>query len=491
MRGNRVAMIAGMIFCGIWGGAMAEVRSKPPNIVLIAVDTVRPDHLSCYGYERPTSPNIDRFAEGGVLFEQAYSPGSWTVPAFASLFTGYLAGVHGVTQHDRAIPSSMPTITERMQDKGYYTAAIVSNPFLNAKYGYGRGFNQYDDYSIFFEAELASLAAEPGEGALDHEEAQVREMTLVSELVTSQAVTERANDLLEAAEASGKPFFLLAHYFDPHDSYLPPPPFDARFTDPQYDGPMDGRGIIEMRLDPPEGDDLQHLIDRYDGEIAYTDLWVGKLMQSVYEVSDPEDTITIIISDHGEAFAEHGMLQHHNAPYREEVHVPMIWHWPGVFDSGRRVERPVSMMDIAATLRDILGLENMDGMQAQSLQSLLTGGDEYDGPVVSERGVGPAPPHIAITEGESRLHARYTKSIEDEDVVFEAYHLHADRWEQRDVYDPESFEFAEIRRLMSEIWSESRDLRERFRTAQESQDPVRLSDDERRRIEDLGYTDSD
>lgn len=456
--------------------ARPDDRPNQPNIVLIAIDTLRADHLGSYGYERPTSPNIDRLAEQGMLFEHCYSPASWTLPVFTSMFTGYYAAVHGVTHRDRLLAASIPTITERMKEQGYYTAAVVSNPFLSAKYGFGRGFDLYDDFSVFFEAELALLAIDPDPAT-----------GRVNEMVTGEAVTDQAKILMQRAADSGRPYFVFIHYFDPHDSYIPPPPFDRKF-DPNYDGPIDGRGIPVMRNNPPEGRDLEHLIARYDGEIAYQDMLLGKLMDTLDELGDPANTITILTSDHGEAWGEHGMLLHGNSPYREEVWVPMIWRWPGVWPEGHRVAQPVSMMDIAATLRDLLGLEGLEGMQAASLQALLEGGDAYEGTVLSERGLG-TDHHVALTMGGRRLHARFVNDIRASDVTFEGYDLRTDPWEQRDLYNRSPRGFAEMQQMMHDIWNRSRRLHDHFDVEHE-QNPVQLSDDERQRIEGLGYTDA-
>lgn len=453
--------------------ARPEDRLDQPNIVLIVIDTLRADHLGCYGYERSTSPHIDRLAAEGVLFEQAYSPASWTLPAFASLFTGHLSAVHGATHHQAAVPATLPTLAEKLQNRGYYNVAVVSNPLLNAKHGFGRGFDLYDDFSVFFEAELAQLAITSDQEGLH-----------LGDVVTGDTVTEQTLHLLKQAATNEKPFFLFVHYFDPHDSYIPPSPYDRKF-DPDYDGPMDGRGIPAIRDDPPEGRDLDHLIARYDGEIAYQDILVGRLLEALDEHSDPINTITILTSDHGEAWGEHAMLLHGNTAYREEVWVPMIWRWPGRFPEGHRVHGPVSMMDISATLREVLEFECLESIQTRSLLQALEGGQLPEAEVVSERAIGTGH-HVALTLGSLRFHARFQQRPDEVGAQYESYRIDSDPWEQRDLYQDDPDRFAIQKQTLVQIWTSAQELRHRHQVDLAAE-PVQLTDEERRRIERLGY----
>ena len=225
--------------------AMSVPVGRRPNILVIVIDTLRSDHLGCYGYTRPTSPNIDRLASEGVLFEQCYSVASWTYPSFISMFTGLLPAAHGCVMATEMLPETIPTFPEQLKKRGYFCGAVVSNPILNGKLGFARGFDHYDDYSVFVEAELGLFTDEQGQNRGG-----------VNDIVTGQIVTEQAKLLMDKASKSGKPFFLMVVYFDPHDSYVPPPPY-SRF-DPNYRGRLDGRGLPYIRHNPPTGDDLEH-----------------------------------------------------------------------------------------------------------------------------------------------------------------------------------------------------------------------------------------
>ncbi len=447
---------------------------RPPNVVLIAIDTLRSDHLGCYGYSRPTSPNIDQFASEGVIFEQCYSIASWTLPSFMSMFTGLMPAVHRCTQDRDRLSSSIPTLPEQFKKRGYYCAAVICNPHLNGKYGFGRGFDLYDDDSVFLGAELGSLAINSNQDA-----GNVRDM------VTGEILTQQAKLVMDQAKKLGKPFFLFFLYFDPHDSYIPPPPYNRRF-DPDYRGRINGRDMSSMKDQLPEGRDLQHLVALYDGEIAYTDAQIGQLLKKLDEVSDPTNTLTILISDHGEAFAEHGTLLHGNSAYREEISVPMIWRWPGVLPKGHRVKAPVCNLDIVKTLKELMHFEDFDLLQGESLWPVLLGGKGPVGRQVFSQKAYQPPCHVALTQGNLRCHARFDIEFDASKAKFELYNISLDPWEHKHIIEVVPSRLAEMKRSIAQIWSECMDLR-KYYAQKGPKVPVDMTDEERRRLESLGY----
>jgi len=461
-----------------WAQEKVPQPPRPPNILLIAVDTVRADRLGCYGYKKTTSPNIDRLASEGVVFDECVSVASWTLSAFVSVMTGHLPASHGCKGTESALSPQMPTLPQRLKKHGYYCAAVVSNPFLNAKFGLGRGFDKYDDYTVFLDAELALLGSgSPGEPKE------------VAELVTGATVTRQAKMLLASARKSGKPFFLFVHYFDPHDSYIPPSPYNRQFDDP-YSGPVDGRQVPSYRRNPPAGRDLEHLNALYDGEIAYDDAQVGQLVKAIDESSDPAGTLIIFLSDHGEAFAEHGMLLHGNSAYREEVWVPMIWRWKGVLPAGTRVKSPVAITDVAATLGKLLGFDEFQTIHSQSLWPGLLGGQlPAQREILSDKCLGGSGYHLAVTRGKLRLHARFDRTLGGADTKYELYDVSRDPWEKNDLAGSNPSELESIKAALTRIWSECLDLRKQYNVDAPA-NRVILSDKERRRLQGLGYTDS-
>ena len=480
---NRKAMYALMFIFFMTIRATAGMRcmapkpSAPPNIVLIAIDTLRRDHLGCYGYNRPVSPNIDRFAKQGVLFERCYSPASWTLPSFTSMFTGLLPSAHGVTQASRKLLPTVPTVADQLKKKGYYCTAIVSNPCAAGKYGLSKGFDVYDDYSIHLGAELGMFAVNSNQY-----------LGIVNNVVTGDSVTQQAILQLTQAEKTGKPFFMFVLYFDPHDSYIPPAPMDKKF-DPKYKGKMDGKKIPPMRLSPPPDKDLQHLIARYDGEILYTDMQVAKLLKKIDGVSKPDNTIVIIVSDHGEAFAEHKKLLHGNSAYREEVCVPMIWRWSGVLPQGRRAQSLVLNMDIAKTLAELIGFDEFDLVQGESLWPDLLGKD-----VTKERAIlsqkafdGNVPKrHLALTRGNYSLHIQFKKEPFAEDSKRTMYDIVRDPWETTDIFESHRKIAKQMLSLLKAKWDESLEIR-KYYESKGKDNKVKMTPEERRRLETMGY----
>ena len=460
--------------------AKAENRDAPrqtrPNVLFIVIDTLRADHLGCYGYGRPTSANIDRLAAQGVLFEQCEAPASWTFPSVMSMFTGLLPVVHGCVEGHEVLSTAIPTLPERFRKKGYFCGAIISNPQLYARFGFGRGFDPYDDYSLFMESDLNTLLGDEDE-----------QMQPVTETVTGAAVTDRALRLLEKARRSGQPWFLFIVYFDPHASYVPPPPYHRKF-DRDYRGAIDGRGVQSFQHAPPVGRDLQHLIARYDGEIDYTDQQVGRLLAGLDDASDPSQTLVILVSDHDEAFADHGVLLHGNNAYREEVHVPMIWRWPGVLPAGRRVVGSVSAMDIPATLNEVLKFDDFAPDQGRSLWPAMVGGSRgVQRPIVSQRAFG-AEDHVALTDGDMRLHAIFAESPAEVGASFELYELAADPFEQINVLDRHRQRADQIKQSLVGIWSDSIRTHASYQRLGRT-GRVKLTGPQERQLEAIGYAD--
>jgi arylsulfatase A-like enzyme len=318
-----------------------------PNILVIVVDTLRADHLSAYGYARATSPNFDRIAKQGVLFENAYSASSWTLPSHASLLTGRHLYEHADSK--QFYDGRFTNIAEAIRSDGYRTGAFSANTvFFCRAFGFGRGFLHFDDYY----SSLADMAVRTSYGR---------------KFVTSVLFPLGYNDVPGRKRAQEvnreflrwvdrvprKPFFAFLNYYDVHDPYHPPQPYRTRFASLENPGGLLNQMVSFVPKLTPE--QLQGERDAYDGAIAYVDLEIGKLFSDLQARGLAGNTFVMITSDHGEEFHDHdSLLYHGNSLFRQEIHVPLIFWWPGKIPTGVRLEAPVSNASLPVTIMDLL-----------------------------------------------------------------------------------------------------------------------------------------
>jgi arylsulfatase A-like enzyme len=303
---------------------------RPPNVVLISIDSLRADHLGVYGYGRDTSPHLDALAKRSVVFDHAFSTTTWTLPSHASLLSGLYPNAHGVTRRNLRIPEAVPLLPELLATRGYRSAAVVSTMFLHRRYGFDQGWVDYRDDIVGPDRAMHSL-------------------------ISSPLVHERALQLLD--ELGGGPFLLFAHYFDVHYDYIPPSPWNTRF-DPDYKGSLDGRNYATSTIFRKHlpARDLEHIEALYDGEIRWTDEWLGKLFAELERRGILDDAVVVVLADHGDEFYDHGHLGHAKNLYDSTLHVPLIVHFPGDRWAGRRVSTPVSLVDVAPTILAAAGI---------------------------------------------------------------------------------------------------------------------------------------
>ena len=380
-RGIALACVAALAAC-------AEDDPRP-NVLLISLDSVRADLLGTYGARLPhapgvsPSPNLDRLAAEGVLYENARSTTSWTLPAHASLFTGEIELVHGVEQDGRTLPVETPTLAEILGRTGYRTYGVYSGPYLDPRYGFARGFERYEagygpDLAHAMEEAAQTRrrldAIEPAAVRRMHE--AVNEVARAERLlgqashrdVSSARVTELALAELERAADDGRPFFLFAHYFDAHYDYAPPAPFDRAF-DRDYRGALDGHDYIRdpgvSVLDPerPSGRlriasdrDLEFLQAQYAGELAWIDDNLGRLFSELERLDLAKDTLVVVVGDHGDEFFEHGSIGHRRTLFEEVLRVPAILRLPGALAAGERRAEPLVLADVPREILRLAGL---------------------------------------------------------------------------------------------------------------------------------------
>lgn len=343
---------------------------KPLNVIILGVDTLRPDHLSCYGYQRQTSPNIDRLAANGVLFLHNASQSSWTLPSFASLLTSLYPHQHGASTGLNQIRTEFPTLGSILIDRGYATGALVNSRVLNPELKLDRGFEFY---------------SAPGP--------------------VPRLADEDTRQALAWIDQQKKPFFFFVHYFDPHEPYAPPAPYDTLY-DPSYGGGLNRRAFVLQdefpeiasrdfeRMGSATPEDWAHINALYDGEIAFMDAAVGELVRGLERRGLLKRTLLVLMGDHGEEFYEHKAFGHGHSMHCEVINVPLVFSLPRVISRGARISDQTRTIDIMPTILDLLGIKTDARFEGASLVPLLTG----KGRVAAGEG-SLFPPSLAYSEG--------------------------------------------------------------------------------------------
>ncbi len=359
--------------------ALPAARPGKPNVLLIVLDNVRASSLSLLGRERPTTPNLERLARSGMVFTQARSTSSWTLPSHASLFTGRWC--HELSfDFDRALDAATPTLAEALGREGYATAGFVANTYYgNILYGLGRGFARYEDH-------YENLAVTPfeivrstslGKAVLHALGYPIRTEEEPSIRKTAEMINRDALNWLDHRPAA-RPFLLFLNYFDAHAPFIPPDGPDPRFGMAAL--PLAERAEIiakdlrlssgKLRLDAMrDADEIERIrrdaanarTDSYESCIAYLDRQIGLLFDELDRRGLRDDTLIVVTSDHGEHIGERGFYGHGLSLYRPEVHVPLLIFPPhAAKHAGRVVDAPVSIRDVAATVVDVLGVSAPD-----------------------------------------------------------------------------------------------------------------------------------
>jgi arylsulfatase A-like enzyme len=355
----------------LWLAGLLLACEEPavrPNVLLISFDTLRPDHLGAYGYERPTSAQLDAFARRAVLFENAYAHAPKTAPSHMSLMTGLYPEAHQVRNVEAgggALAAGTATLAERLSDAGYQTGAITDGGNVRGDLGFERGFERYH--------EGPSVGGAFGEA-------------------------ERALPGIARRREAGEPFFLFVHTYQIPDPYLHPPEYAHRFTDPGYAGQIaatheqlfeparrrwreSGRKdpfsphhrlrarLFWMRVDERSALDRRHLVDLYDAGIVQADDQFGHFMGRLAALGLEEDTLVVLSSDHGEEFGEHSGFKH-NDVYDEVLRSLLVVRFPGQ-RAGLRVAQPVGQVDVLPTVLQAVSLPGAELLPGRPLQRFL------------------------------------------------------------------------------------------------------------------------
>jgi arylsulfatase A-like enzyme len=357
-------------------GGSAHPRASTPNVLLISIDMLRPDHLGCYGYQRNTSPHIDRLAAEGVLFENHISSTSWTLPAHAALFTSLSDSVHGCTDTDKKLSDKVGTLAEKFAQAGYRTVGFFSGPYLHPAFGLGRGFEHYVD--------CTSYAGTLDNNPVDRWAMDRGVMHASHRDITGPRVYEAFKKWFDTNGRSK--FFMFVHMWDPHFDFIPPPPYDTMF-DADYAGSVTGENFFfdpKINARMPQRD-RNHLIALYDGEIAWTDMHVGKILDDLRAAGLLDNTIVAITSDHGTEFFEHAYKAHRMTLFDEVIRIPLIIRYPACLGGGVRIRPQTRIIDVAPTLLELAGVASMEDVMGVSLVPLaLDPGLPFNQTAVSE-----------------------------------------------------------------------------------------------------------
>jgi arylsulfatase A-like enzyme len=363
-----------------------------------------------------------------VVFDAAHSSSSWTLPGVASLMTGLYTSSHGCWSGRSSLAAPIPTLAERLAAEGFDTGAVVSHVFLDRRYGLDRGFADYDD-ELVQETKAESHLA-----------------------ITSPRITDKALAWLEqrAGEgAPGRPWFLWVHYFDPHQEYRP------------HEGISEAFG-------------LEQPSDLYDGEVAFTDRHVGRLLDGLDALGPAGETVVVVTSDHGEEFGDHGGSGHRVTLYEEVLRVPLMIRAPGAVP-GRRAE-VVSLVDLAPSALELLGLPPIEPSAGRSLVPLLTGRPRAPRPVLGELG-------LNVVMVESIVEANWKLVVDREEERVMLFDLARDPAEADDLAEAQPERVDELRALLAREVARGLRWGNEYGPAGE----LELSERDRARLRELGY----
>jgi uncharacterized sulfatase len=366
-----------------------------PDIIFIVLDTQRADRLGCYGHSRPITPNLDRFAGEGALFEQAVSPAQWTIPSHASLFTGLYPTSHGVTQSAQSLSVGRPHLAQVLRQLGYETIGFCNNPLVGVlNNGFKRGFQSFYNYGGAFPSvpdssnpwpwpvshiaeaytQFLRRISYPVQNFVGRSDLAFRLSLhawltpLWSKMANFKGQNERSTQdvvhFLAGREESApdRPLFLFMNLMETHLPFWAPSEFVEQVA-PYFRHSKEARAVMRTwnreayRWAAPLAKPLSELEqtvlnDMYDAEVAYQDHYLGSLFAMLAERQRRRDTLTIIVADHGDGLGDHGYFGHAFVAYEELVHVPLIVHWPGKVSAGARIDTAVSTRRVFHTMLD-------------------------------------------------------------------------------------------------------------------------------------------
>ncbi len=340
---------------------------RPANLLLIIIDTTRSDCLGCYGSTDGLTPAIDRLAEESVLFEQCVTPEPLTRPAFCTMLTGLYPRTHGVDTNTKILGEAFETLAELLRERGYRTGAFVSTDVLNGFYGTDQGFEVYVSPVEPWWYLRSDFAIRRMYRSLTRRHVVERYLEMSAERVNGKV-------LPWIRRHADEPFFAIAHYYDPHAPYAPPAPFDLAAREGLADVPAPYANEEERfapGYDMPD-DFVRKQWLRYQGEIASMDGRIGELLNEIDGMGIADDTVVVLVADHGESFEHEYYFAHGSRLYDPLVHVPLMIRSPGRL-APRRVSAQVRLIDLCPTLLALIGAEGGPACQGEDFSGLARG----------------------------------------------------------------------------------------------------------------------
>ena len=436
------------------------------NIILISIDTLRADHLGCYGYERNTSPNIDELASDSAVFLNTYSLSPWTLSSHVSMMTSLVEAHHQVSREFEKINPSLVTLADMLRKSGFYCSAVTGGGYVSYLYGFSQGFNQY---------------IQQNEG--------------IRKNLSAAWTFKQASNWIN--ENKDKNFFLFIHTYQPHTPYSCPKPYNTMFLDKDakwhYIDYYSHLGGAEGIFNPHSEKEKKNIIDLYDSEIRYTDEKLIKpLIQEIKDLGIYQKTMLVFTGDHGEEFYEHGGWFHGHSLYNEVLKVPLIIKFPKSKFAGRNIQNIVRLTDIMPTILDEINFET-DGLKldGKSLVPVIKGKEKKERVVVAYKAENVFGSHLpekyAISSGRYKL--ILNKEMTEKDISFftsippfrgefELYDLYADPFEKNNVAEKMPTVVSQMLEEMELIYAKA-EKREVYK--------VRIEGDVRERLKSLGY----
>ncbi len=426
-------------------------RTGPPSVLVVTIDTLRSDRLACYGSPHMKTPAFDRLAAEGVMFADCTSPIPETSPAHLSILSGLYPKIHGNRQNGTALDSTIAILPEVFQEAGYFTAGFVSGFPLASKFGFSRGFDHYDDYLVDgFTTQGGKVQG------------------------TERGGEKTVDSFLFWLRKMDDPFLAWVHLFDPHATYAAPGPYRRMY----YSGDerdaanrwMEGIELpAYLMLDGVT--DVQYPIALYEGEVTYVDHQLDRILGGLGDKGILDETLVVVVADHGESLTEHSyFFGHSHFLYQPSVKVPLFFRWPGNLPAGRVVLEPASIIDLAGTICEMLGLSPAMPANGRSLLPLIHGAARKTEPLFVERSTLAGPEMGAVRLGVWK----YVRSSERGE---ELYHLESDPGEGRNLAASNREQVAKLRAMLDQ-WS-----------ADDEAPTAILDEDTREVLRSLGYID--